>query len=120
EAGKRRLARGCGSAPDREERREPGDGERPEREWREREDARGAGDERDAEAARKLARRRRLRRRHPLPVGHLLSLGLSTSREWILRLSARRTWKLNPSMAMDSPRLGSRPKRPTTRPPTVS
>src|SRR5262249_55085922 len=43
-----------------------------------------------------------------------------TCRTWSLRLSARSTWTRSPSIVIDSPRLGRRPKRFRTSPPTVS
>src|SRR5690242_8764182 len=54
------------------------------------------------------------------PLFFFHAFGLSTSRVYTRRLSARRTWKRTPSMPSVSPRLGSRPRCEMTSPPTVS
>src|SRR5436189_297168 len=90
------------------------DRNRPEVERREAEDACGAGDEGERETP--------YQRSHAAVFSGFsgFAAGFSTRSEWTLRLSARSTWNVKPSTTIDSPRLGSRPKRPTTSPPTVS
>ncbi len=95
ESGERGLERRAAPRPDVEEHGERHGRHGPRVERREGEHARASGEQRQQQPERDdPCRRRRRRRVHREPHLGSFCFGLSTRREWILRLSARRTWKV--------------------------
>src|SRR6185503_11629116 len=102
--GPERALRGC-ARPEADQDREREQGERKKADRREPEH-----------------RRRARQKRDQINGGGPFSyaFGLSTSRVYTRRESARSTWKRTPSITTVSPRLGRRPRWAMTRPPLVS